>query len=183
MSIFEFLEEMQNDIIYGNIISLNEKYCTLCQHLATEIDAEIIRMMDLEKYINRIQKAFKKTIQKAVNKKAKAIYFEYDMDNGWDSYFFICDEYNNLNKGDHDWVCSWVDKQKGPSLSKFTKIYETNGFDKNDKAIGITLYLIARTVSSLIKGCNVHSYNKPICIGFHDQDPVFRIKKYGKDQF
>ena len=52
-------------------------------------------------------------------------------------------------------------------------MYAENGFDINEKAIGINLYLIARTVCSFMSACSEVQRNIPICIGFHDQDQLY----------
>lgn len=53
-------------------------------------------------------------------------------------------------------------------------MYNENGFDTSEKAIGITLYLIAKTLCSFISVRSEVQSNIPICIGFHDQDPIIR---------
>ncbi|MBJ7968333.1 hypothetical protein JDS84_33600, partial [Bacillus cereus] len=71
---------------------------------------------------------------------AEAIYFEYDMDNDWNSTFFICDEYTKLSEEDDDWASDWISEVEGPDLKEFAQIYNENRFDNNEKALGTTLY-------------------------------------------
>lgn len=108
---------------------------------------------------------------------AAALYFEYDMDNDWQSSFFICNDYTMLSEEDDDWASDWISSVKGPDLKEFAKIYAENGFDYNEEAIGITLYLIIKTVILFGKVAESIEINIPICIGFHDQDPIMRIRE------
>ena len=87
-------------------------------------------------------------IQIATSEEAKAIYFEYNLDNEWDSQFYICEEYFSLEEEDDDWASEWTYDVEGPKSIELADVYAENGFDINEKAIGINLYLIARTVCS-----------------------------------
>ena len=115
----------------------------------------------------------------AQKQKAPAIYFEYDLDNNWDSTFFICKEYSALEDNDDDWASNWNEDLQGPRLKEFANIYEIDGFDINETAVGSTIYLIARTVISYAKAYQVLSDESSlaVCIAFHDQDPIIRIKE------
>ncbi|MDQ0418687.1 hypothetical protein J2Z48_002890 [Croceifilum oryzae] len=66
---------------------------------------------------------------------------------------------------------------KGPDLLEFSRIYSENGFDSSRKAIGNTLYLVARTVCSFANACYGIERTIPVCIAFHDQDPILRISR------
>jgi hypothetical protein len=106
---------------------------------------------------------------------AKAIYFEYDLDNDWQGCFFICQNYNLQSSGDDEWACDWVDELEGDDLETFGNLY-VPGFDSTEKAKGVNLYLIVRTVSAFGRCCEIHQNNNfAVCIAFHDHDPVMRI--------
>jgi hypothetical protein len=107
----------------------------------------------------------------------KSIYFEYDLDNDWSSCYFLCDDYNELEEQDDDWASDWSQNVEGPILTDFAEIFSENGFDGSEKAMGITLYLIARTVVVFAKACEKVECIIPICIAFHDQDPIMRVGK------
>ncbi|WP_241484418.1 hypothetical protein [Bacillus clarus] len=79
---------------------------------------------------------------------------------------------------DDDWACEWETCLEGPSLKRFNEIYNVSGgFDETDVATGVTIFLIARTIVSFLKSISNYELNIPICIGYHDQDPIMRIKK------
>ncbi len=176
MDIFDFLEEMQYELIHGNLTEIERKYYTLCSDKAGKNEAKRIQSVKLEKYRQSIEKGISQSVKLASKSSAKAIYFEYDMDNEWSSNFFICDEYNILNEQDDDWACDWIDEVEGETLEEFADIYSENGFDTTSKALGNTLYLVARTVVTFAHVSQKAQTNIPICIAFHGQDPIMRIK-------
>lgn len=165
MDIFQYLEGMQGDVFSLSVSQIESKYYDICSTLASSEHAERIKLIPLDLY---------KESMRIGLKEAKAIYFEYDLDNEWDSQFYICDDYMFLEEDDEDWASDWTDEIEGPSLGELADIYGENGFDSDKRAVGITLYLIARTVCSFISACSGVQSNIPICIGFHDQDPIIR---------
>ncbi|RFB14709.1 hypothetical protein DZB84_14785 [Bacillus sp. HNG] len=179
MNIFDHLDGFQADLRSKGLEELEEKYYNLCSKLAGIGFTDEIRKVDLQSYENKLTDLLQESIQLAHKQKAKAIYFEYDLDNNWDSAFFICGDYSPLEDEDDDWASDWYGNVEGPALEKFSEIHNINGFDKNEIAIGTTVYLIARTVLSFARAYN----NVPtedslaICIAFHDQDLIIRIKE------
>ena len=153
--------------------------------------ADEINEIDLEDYQNELESGLRKAIIEAKKRKAPAIYYEYNMDNSWQSEFFICPEYELMEKYETDdgkiafetpeneeWACDFYEEPMilGPELEEFSEYYE--GFDSTEEMIGITIFLVARTVSSFGK-----AYEKAknindkiaICMAFHDQDAIVRI--------
>ncbi|MDQ0418685.1 hypothetical protein J2Z48_002888 [Croceifilum oryzae] len=176
MSIFKYLHEFQEDILFLDAIQQVEcKYYDLCVDFASKEDAERIKAMNLETYKGELETSLLQAMKLSKKKQARAIYYEYDLDNNWDSHFFLCSDYRPLAEQDDDWACDWEDVVKGPYLPEFARIYSENGFDSSRKAIGITLYLIARTVCAFASVCYGTDRSVPLCIGFHDQDPIVRI--------
>ncbi|MGE6347742.1 hypothetical protein ACQKIY_02085 [Bacillus mycoides] len=174
MDIFQYLEEMQEDVFSLSVSQIESKYYDICSTLASSEDAERIKLIPLDSYKESMRIGLKEALKVAESEEAKAIYFEYDLDNEWDSQLYVCDDYMFLEVEDDDWASDWTDEIKGPSLGELADIYGENGFDSDEKAIGITLYLIARTVCSFISACSGVQSSIPICIGFHDQDPIMR---------
>ncbi|PET36301.1 hypothetical protein CN514_24665 [Bacillus sp. AFS001701] len=119
------------------------------------------------------------SIKIAIELDSKAIYFKYDLDHNWESAFYICEEYIPLVEGDEDWACNWTDEFRGPSLKQFGEIYEKDGFDRSNLAIGTTIFLVARTVISYIRALDElpNQISIPIRIAFHDQDTIIRINE------
>lgn len=177
MEIFDYLEGMQIALTDGNLFDLEQKYLALCSDIAGESEAKRIQSINLDGYKDSLTEGISRSLELARHRSSKAVYFEYDMDNDWISNFFICDEYAALGEQDEDWASEWSEEVTGPELLEFADIYAENGFDASEKAIGITLYLVARTVSALASVCQQVQTSIPICIAFHDQDPIMRIKE------
>ncbi|OCA90445.1 hypothetical protein A8F94_00710 [Bacillus sp. FJAT-27225] len=182
MDIFEYLGELQADLREKNSNEIEEKYYTICSELAGTEKANTIKQVDLNEYVNELKAGLEKSIKIAREQTIRAIYFEYDLDNDWESAFFICEKYNQLEYEDDDWASEWTEDFDGPSLEQFGSIYELDGFDGNDAAIGSTIYLVARTVTAFARAYTLLSDESSIavCIAFHDQDPIIRIKERSK---
>lgn len=174
MDIFQYLEEMQEDVFSLAVEQIEAKYYDICCMLASTECAERIKVIDLESYKESIRVGLEATVERATNEEAKAIYFEYDLDNEWDSQFYICEEYFPMEEEDDDWASEWTYNIEGPGSVELADMYTENGFDTSEKAVGITLYLIAKTLCSFISVRSEVQSNIPICIGFHDQDPIMR---------
>ncbi|MED1303964.1 hypothetical protein BK704_22280 [[Bacillus thuringiensis] serovar konkukian] len=174
MDIFQYLEEMQENVFSLAVEQIEAKYYDICCMLASTEYAERIKAIHLGAYEESIRLALNEAIQIATSEEAKAIYFEYDLNNEWDSQFYICEEYFPMEEEDDDWASEWTYNIEGPGSVELADMYTENGFDKSEKAIGITLYLIAKTLCSFISVRSEVQNNIPICISFHDQDPIMR---------
>jgi len=174
LDIFQYLDEMQEDIFSLAVGQIEVKYYDMCSMLASGMHAERIKLIPLDTYEESMRIGVREALEVVECEEAKAIYFEYNLDNEWDSQFYICEEYVPLEEEDDDWASEWTYNIEGPRSVELADMYAENGFDTNEKAIGITLYLIARTVCSFMSVCSEVKSNIPICIGFHDQDPIIR---------
>jgi hypothetical protein len=92
------------------------------------------------------------------------------LDNQWQGTFFICNEYKPAEEEDEDWACDWEIDIEGPNFLSFSELYEVDGFDEDDSAMGSIMYLVARTVLAF-----AHAYDElsekstvPVCIAFHN---------------
>lgn len=179
MDIFKELEKMQRSIFDLNWDEFEEKYKKICAEFSGEPEAEEIAAIDFNSYEKKLGKGLLKAIKAAKNKGAKAIYFEYDLDNYWQSYFFICNKYNKMKAEDDEWACDYIIDIEGPEFEELSGIYlDTDHFCNTDEATGITLYLIARTVSSfgrVVEESDVGDL--VVTIAFHDQEPSMRLKE------
>lgn len=175
INFYQLQENLEEDIKHLNPTDLEEKYYEICIKLAGLDYARKIYSLSLESYKNELRDRFQQALTIAEKAKAKAIYFEYDMDNSWSSAFYIHEEYNPQEYGDDDWACDWIDQVDGPFNESFAQIYKENGFDVHDCAIGTHIYLIARTVALLVEIVREFEVDMVVGIGFHDQDPIMRI--------
>lgn len=177
MDIFDYLEEMQVELFQKSFEEIEAKYYRLCSTIAGDNVAERIRSINLDILQIKLKSSLKKALYIANEQSVEAIYFEYDMDNEWESTFFVCDEYNSLSEEDDDWASDWIAEIEGPINSEFAQIYQENGFDTTEKSKAVTLFLVIRTVIALGEVSQSMKVNVPLCIGFHDQDPIMRIKE------
>ncbi|MGG3805652.1 hypothetical protein [Metabacillus fastidiosus] len=177
MEIYQYLDQIQTELLNHSWKEIEIKYYKLCSELAGKEQAQRIRDIDLNAFQSELNEALCTSLHIADQNSAAALYFEYDMDNEWKSSFFICNDYTMRSEEDDDWASDWISSVKGPDLKEFGKIYAENGFDYNEEAIGITLYLIIKTVIAFGKVAESIEINIPICIGFHDQDPIMRIRE------
>lgn len=176
LDIFNYLEEMQKDLLKCDLAAFEKKYYDVCLEKSGEDEAITIQKVNMDTYRESIENGISQSVNLAAKNAARVIYFEYDMDNEWSSNFFICEEYNDPFEEDDEWACDWIDEVDGGSLEDFSEIYLENGFDSTNKALGNTLYLIARTVSLFSSVCQKVETKIPICIAFHDQNPIMRLK-------
>lgn len=176
MDIFAGLAEMQGRMAAGDWAAFEAHYAQLCSAVDSSV-AERIAAVDLDYYNDRQYDAYCKALKKARSADAAALYFEYDLDNDWQSTFFVCREYAEPDIGDDDWACRWAAQVRGSCVPKFAEIYgRTEKFGVTPAAVAVTLYLIARTEAALAATVA----RKPpgaikVCIGFHDQDPIHRL--------
>ncbi|MFM9904832.1 MAG: hypothetical protein ACKVQJ_09705 [Pyrinomonadaceae bacterium] len=179
MDLFKYIEDMSSFIEDRNWDGLEASNRTIAESLAGKERIDAIAMADLSDYHRVLCKGLAFALNKATEVGARAVYFEYDLDNNWQSHFFICEDYiskaNVQGPGDDDWACEWIDEIAGEGCSLFGQFYESE-FDANPMAAGVNLYLIARTVAAFGRCCDSYSDEKvAICIACHDQDPIMRI--------
>ena len=177
MEVYKYLDQIQTELLDHPWQEIEEKYYHLCSKSAGEEHAKRIQNIDLDSFQSKLNDALHVLLQTTDKDSAAAIYFEYDMDNDWQSILFICEDYTMLSEEDDDWASDWISEVGGPDLKEFGRIYAENGFNGTDKALWTTLYLVVRTVTVFRRVVRSVNTNIPICIGFHDQDPLMRIQE------
>ena len=168
---------MQAHITSGEWATFDDHYFAQCSAHAPELATEI-RRADLNLYLDTVSEAFDKSLPIALEREFAAIYFEYDLDNDWESNIFLCPEYKPIESDDDDWACDFELDLPAGSQSDFANIYATtDNFCQTDAATDTTLFLIARTailLNNVIANRDLGPIN--ICIGFHDQNPIHRLR-------
>lgn len=179
MEIYHHIDMMLPYVDKKDWASLEAEYKQCAIGLAGSNMADAISSVDISAYETTLRKKVASAYKKIEQTSAKAIYFEYDLDNSWKSNFFICQAYNHLAAANDDWACDWVEEVEGPELQAFAELYNsTHGFDTTDLDKGTTLYLVARTIAAFGR-CAEQFLKKPyaLCIAFHDQNPIMRVKE------
>ncbi|WP_226701689.1 hypothetical protein [Priestia aryabhattai] len=177
MNIFDCLDELQAELFEKSYEEIEAKYYELCSTQVEGNEAERIHNINLDTFQMQVKSSLQEAVCIVNEQSAKAIYFEYDMDNDWESTFLICDGYSSLFEEDDDWASDWIEEIEGPSNKEFAQVYKENRFDATEKARVITLFLIVRTLVAFGTVAKSMKLNVPLCIGFHDQDPIMRIKE------
>ncbi|WP_155008755.1 hypothetical protein [Priestia megaterium] len=175
--IYDYLDDIQTDIFSLEIKEIEKKYFKICKQTANKEIAKKIQQINLDDYINSLKEKIQHILLHSDIQDIQAIYFEYDMDNNWEGAFFLCPEYIPLKEEDDDWASEWTEVIEGPALPEFNEIYsQYDGFEEDSEA-GIVIYLIARTILAFITSMGSFNTSLPVCIAYHDQDPIIRIKK------
>ena len=180
MDIYAHLAGMKPLVAASAWDRLEATYHALAAELAGPEQADVIARLDFPSYGARLQPCFMQALQAAARCRATAVYFEYDLDNDWQSNFFLCEKYSSESADDDDWACDWIEDCSGPDFPEASEVYLENHFDRTPTAKGSTLYLVARTVAAFGR-CFEQAASPAIttCIAFHDQTPVLRIFEAG----
>lgn len=138
--------------------------------------ARKIGEVDLRAYQAQLSLGLTEAEKAAREHEAKAVYFEFNMDNGWDGRFFVCGNYTPESEKNEEWTDEWAVELEGPGIPEFGGFYREYGFDRTDQAKGSTLYMIARTVASLARCVDPGSEGTAaLCVAYRGQNPILRI--------
>jgi hypothetical protein len=91
--IFTELDRMRSIAQSGRWQELESAFATVAGRLAGAERAQQIASVDLGGYEQGLRADISRAYEAAGVHTAAAIYFEYDLDNRWDSAFFMCREY------------------------------------------------------------------------------------------
>lgn len=176
----ELFNEMKPYIAASDWQGLERHYADMAKRMSGPEAQGAVHDVVLDDYEEALKESLGRAFERLPELQGIAVYFEYDIDNDWQSYLFLYDHYRPESEGDDEWAVSWKEDIEGPDLPVFTELYDTSGgFNVEDDAqIGVTLYLIARTTASFgraLKGLS--SPEVAICIGYHDQGDLTRIRE------
>lgn len=178
------LDQMRSYIRLRDWGHMEQHFHAVCYDLAGPRWAHRIASVDLVGYREALCQGLSQSLTRAQVLSARAVYFEYDLDNDWQGSFFIHATYRReISRGDErwapdwdDWACDWLESIDGPSCPELVSIYqETSGFDKTDLDQGVTLYLVARTIAAFGHASTTLAPGDiAICLAYHDGD-IMRI--------
>ena len=177
MRIYDQIEEMKDFIAEGDWDGLEKSARKRCEKLAGKDSAKAIADIDLTDYLEELEEGLKRAYEEAEEIEAVAVYFEYEMENQWNGAFYLCSEYNPEEEEDDDWASVPDEEVEGPSAPELAEYY-AGTFDSNDEDRGINGYLIARTIAAFGRCVDIlPDPDCAVCIGFHDQESVLRIRE------
>lgn len=175
-AIQESLSRISKLIARQNFDGLESSYHNQAREWSGRSLTRRIGEVDLNAYQAQLAVGLAEAEKAAWEHQARAVYFEYDMDDGWTGRFFVCRNYAPLSARNEEWTDEWVVELEGPGIPEFGGIYREFGFDRTDQAKGATLYMIARTVASLGRCIDpVPAGPAALCIGYRGQNPILRM--------
>ncbi len=179
MDIYKHLEEFQQEIITPlNLAELDEKYYQLSK-LENPQAANEIRRVDFSEYKSLIKTGFQRAIKLSQANLYKGIYFEYDIDNDWQTNCFLCPIYNTIEQNDEDWACDFDEDFNIGEFSELKEMYKNYYHHETRFDSYINLYLIVRTVVAFKEaiGNELNNTQAAVCVAFHDQSVITRLKR------
>lgn len=179
LDIFEELDILREELRSEDWDTIEDRYIQLARKHAGAKMANLIAKIGMADYQQQLEPALKEALEAAQEDEASAVTFEYDVDNGWESTFFVCPNYMMEEDESDEWAAEWDREIEGPGLPEFADIYaEHGGFSGEDAAIAITLLLIARTACAMGRVVAAMPENGvAICMGYHDQESLWRIRE------
>jgi hypothetical protein len=149
-----------------------ETACRLLDPVATDAIADI----DLTSYEDRLADGLR-TAGAQGSSQVRAMYWEFDPDNGWSSAFFSCLAYSPERRADDDWASDFDDSRvlPGPDQPALAAQFASS-WDATPEIASRNAYLIARTIAAFGRAAaSAWDAPIPLCAGYHDQDRVFRV--------
>ena len=93
LQVAEFLEGIEPDVRAARWDRVEAQGRDACERLAGKAAAKEIGTVSLSRYEGQLRSAPKRAVKMAGKFEVPAVYFEYDLDNGWQGHFFLCREY------------------------------------------------------------------------------------------
>lgn len=173
----EQLEEMKAYIARTDWDGLENNARKRAEKLAGKEITAKIAAVDMSAYSEQLEDAMKDIFESAEEQDAAAVYFEYDMEHQWSSTFFVCPDYQPEDEEDDEWARESDEELDGPDCPELAEFFESE-FDTSAREQGINGYLIARTVAAFGRCAETMPDGEfAVCIGYHDQDQVTRIRE------
>lgn len=180
----EFLERIEPDVRAGRWDRVEAQGRDACMRLTGPAAAKEVESVSLGRYQEQLRTALKRALKKAAKLEVPAVYFEYDLDNGWQGNFFLCREYvpqaevEEADGGD-DWAGDWDETVPGPAQKKLAAIYSAQGgFAETREQVGRTSFLVARTIAAFGRAAEgVETQGIAVCLAYHEEDRIFRIRE------
>ncbi len=181
LSLKDFLEKLQRFAAEKKWNELEGYFYEYCLHYSSKETANSIKKALLEEYKQAIEVLNDRALSLAKQHNAKAVYFEYNLDNGWNSGYWICENYLSKEEKDDDWAADFMllddelDFYPGFGEFDFANYYRS-GFMATTLNAAVNFYLIARTTALFGKMNDSKDWGKvALCMGFHGQDIATRI--------
>ncbi|MGI8907616.1 MAG: hypothetical protein ACR2IE_14125 [Candidatus Sumerlaeaceae bacterium] len=171
------LEEMRGYIARSDWDGLENNARKRAEKLAGKEITAKIAAVNLSAYSEQLEDAMKDVFESAEEQDAAAVYFEYDMEHNWSGTFFVCHDYMSEDEEDDDWAREGDEEMDGPESPELAEFFDSD-FDSSNKERGVNGYLIARSLAVFGRCAEtMPDGDFAVCIGYHDQDHVTRIRE------
>ncbi|SES79535.1 hypothetical protein [Thorsellia anophelis] len=178
MNYYNYWSKCKELIESGNIAQAQEYVMDTA--IALKLDNTLIDKIlsvPLKKYQHTLEHYIPICIERAQAEQAKAICLFYDVDNGWDSTFYFCQEYHPVN---HDWIAmsrSWINIGRARGLNGFYRKQAESAFFCDEISTAVCLLVMFKTTITFWHAIEKYldqCQNKDIklCITCSDDDSV-----------
>ncbi len=179
MKIFDYLEDLYEYIKDNEWDDVENRYRKVAVKLAGKDIIADIDDVNLDGYEEDLEAVLSETVEKCEDEGYTALYFEYDMDEDWESSFSCYSRYTAEGEDEEEeWMENLEDKSEGPTLPDFGEIYKKYCAGDDARSAGVMLYLIVKTVCALGRRLeNIQTSSLAVCIGYSNQLPIWRIRE------
>lgn len=176
MDVYEHLRQMAPRISARDWADLEFTYRAVCARLCGPGTADRIAKIELGGYVDALASGLSRSLLRAQALGAKAVHFEFDLEEGWKGEFLLCRRYTS---GSESWIENAAEELPGPDCPELARVFEAYGFDDSSASTGALVYLLARTAGAV--GQAFDAIPAPgelaVCFGFKDQNPLFRLQE------
>jgi hypothetical protein len=184
LEVAEMLERIEPDVRAARWARVETQGRDACVRLAGPEAAKQVAAVSLHRFESELRSGLARSVKSAREVGAIAVYFEYDLDNGWEGHFFLCGEYvpqvelETADEGE-DWASDWIEQVPGPVQRKLASIYASQGgFAETPEQAGRTAFLVARTVAAFGRAVEgLDTQGLAVCMAYHDQSNILRIRE------
>jgi hypothetical protein len=174
-------------LFYNNLnsMSLRRDWAGLEQYFQQNVEQfsgsdqmSIVQAVSLDDYISRLHAFLYEQCLRLSHHAVRALYFEYNPNQLWDSRLYICDRYTRASVGNEEWCKHWIDSAAGPDMPEFARLYQQSGNIELGTlpAASTAFYLFARTTAAFgLAVSTIETHKFAVCLGHHGQEKITRI--------
>lgn len=173
MDVYEFVAANQRLIDARDWEGYEEAAREAARALTSKRRVQKAADIDLSGYVRALEDLIRVAVVDAESRTASALYFEYDLDNGWESGAFFCRSFEPSIIPFVEWPADFEDHVDGPALPQFSRAFRRYGWEDSPESNAVVILTVARTIAAFGRALgNAGPGPLPWAIGFHDQDPI-----------
>ena len=176
MRIYDFLPQAERGAQLADWTSIENLGRDFSQELIPPDRVERILSIEVHDYKKKLASLIKEAEAKSTEFEGTiALYWEFDLDNNWDSSIAFCSSYT---PDDPDWAGDQLGWLRGPGLPEFARLYAEHGFSNTPTAEGTTILLVARTLAAFGRAYDSAGRSQyPIGAAFHDSGVIVMMPR------